>query len=210
MFPSDAVVPPGGSIRVHVGRGTDSATDLYWGLGETIFENATNDKKQVGDGAYVFDPRGNLRAYSMYPCRLANCADPLAGKVSVSARYLGLEHEWVTLKNISPAPISLHQYELESSPWFYEFGADAVIAPGEAIVVWINEPHAVPLGEPGRARLFIEPKPGLEPFADATSFRSWKHSEALLGDGKDVVTLRNPGGAPVTCDAWGGEHCPRA
>ena len=52
---------------MHVGRGANSATDLYWGLGETIFENATNDKKKAGDGAYLFDPKGNLRCVRDVP-----------------------------------------------------------------------------------------------------------------------------------------------
>lgn len=213
VFPSNAVVPAGGSIRVHVGRGSNSATDLYWGLNESIFENASDDKLQGGDGAFLFDPKGNLREYIMYPCRAGNCTDPLKGKVSVVARYMGLEHEWVTIANTSAAPISLDGYELESVPWFYEFRADDVLEAGKSVVVWIDKPHEVPVGEAGVRRIFVTPTPGLNipglrDFANATFFRSWNHKDALLGDGKDVVTLRNPAGAPVECDAWGGEKCP--
>ena len=145
-FPSSAVIPPAGSIVVNVGEGTDDATTFHWGFPEkeTIFENASNDKKQAGDGAYLFDPDGELRAYAQYPCRMA-CAEPLAGKITVTARYLGLEHEWVTITNTSAEPVNLYQYELENSPWFYEFGPRDVIEPGEAIVVWVNRPHEVPV-----------------------------------------------------------------
>ena len=89
QLPKNAVIPAAGSIRVHVGRGGNSASEFYFGLSETIFENASNDKKKAGDGAYLFDPKGNLRAHSMYPCRAGNCSDPLAGKVQVTARYQG-------------------------------------------------------------------------------------------------------------------------
>jgi endonuclease YncB( thermonuclease family) len=209
VFPSSAVVPPLSSVRVHVGRGSNSATELYWGLNESIFENATSDRKSAGDGAYLFDPRGNLRAYSMYPCRGGTCHDPLAGKVSVTARYLGLDHEWVTVRNNSAAPVNLDEYELESSPWFFEFGAHDVLPPGHSVVVWIDRPHEIPLGAAGVRRDFVNPVAGRYPFAEAVAFKSWGHRDALLGDGKDVVTLRNPHGTPVTCDAWGGMRCPK-
>jgi len=209
IFPSGAVVPAGGSIKVHVGRGSNSATAFYWGLSESIFENASSDDRAVGDGAYLFDTHGNLRAFSMYPCRAGNCADPLAGKVDVEARYMGEEHEWVTIRNTSAAPISLEQYELESRPWFYEFGQEMVLNPGKSVVVWISKPHAIPLGEAGVRRVFIDPVRGLAPFTDASFFESWDRYK-LLADRRDVVTLRNPLGGPVACDAWGGESCPQA
>jgi endonuclease YncB( thermonuclease family) len=204
----NATIPAGGSIRVHVGRGSNSATDLYWGLGESIFGNATNDKHMIGDGAYLFDPKGNLRAYSIYPC-LVNCSDPLAGKVQVTARYNGVEYEWIYVKNTSAAPISLYQYELESSPWFYEFDQGDVVLPGKSIVVFIDkQPRTVP--PRNGAPAIVPTRAGLVPFGDTQpgGFRAWGHSEPLLSDNKDVVTLRSPGGDPVTCAAWGGERCP--
>ena len=208
QFPASTVIPALGSIQVHVGRGSNTATDLYWGLGETIFENA-DDK--AGDGAYLFDPKGNLRAYSMYPCRAGDCTDPLAGKVQVTARYSGVEYEWVYIKNTSAAPISLNQYELESSPWFYEFNAGDVIQPGKSLVLFMDDqPRLVPArnGTPP----IVPVRAGLLPFQDTQSpngFRAWNNSNApLLSDNKDVVTLRNPAGSPVACAAWGGERCP--
>lgn len=219
MFPSSAVVPALGSIRVHVGRGSNSATDLYWGLGESIFENATNDKKKVGDGAYLFDAQDRLRSYSMYPCRSGSCAEPLAGKVQMSARYMGGAHpvtgqinEWVVIKNTSAAPISLAQYDLESVPWFYEFDARDVIQPGRSIVVFMKEmPRRIPPGDNVPVVGWLPLIAGASPFRDtqANGFRAWNNSHApLLSDNKDVVTLRNPAGAPVACVSWGGERCP--
>ncbi len=211
-FPSSAVIPPNGSIVVNVGQGTNTAETFYWGFSEkeTIFENASNDNKQAGDGAYLFDPDGELRAYAQYPCRVS-CTEPLAGQVAVKARYQGLEHEWVTLTNTSAAPISLNQYELENSPWFYEFGPRDVLQPGASIVVWVNKPHAVPAVN--GSRVLLTAVPGVFPFEDVQSggFRSWNHQIALLNDGSDAVLLRNPLGMPVpgACDAWGGANCPR-
>lgn len=220
LFPSNAVIPPGGSIRIHAGHGSNTATDLYWGLNEAPFENATNDKKQVGDGSYLFDPKGNIRASVQYPCRFGNCTDPLAGKLKVSARYKGGVHpathqinEWVYIKNVSAAPVSLWQYDLESVPWFYEFGPADVIQPGKSIVVFVSSrPNRVPPADGTPAPLWVPVVAGLVPFQDTqpNGFRAWNNSHApLLADNKDVVTVRNPAGAPVACASWGGLGCPK-
>lgn len=209
QFPQNTVIPAGSTVRLHVGRGSNNTNEYYWGLGETIFENATLDKKKAGDGAYLFDPKGNLRAYSMYPCVAGDCSDPLAGKVQVTARYQGIEYEWVYVKNTSAAPISLYQYELESVPWFYEFNRSDIVQPGKSIVVFVDDqPRTVPLRN--GAPPIIPARAGLPPFEDTQpgGFRNWGHKEALFGDGKDVVSLRNPAGNPVTCAAWGGMRCP--
>ena len=215
-FPSNTVIAPFKSVQVHVGGGSNSATDLYWGLNETIFENA-DDK--AGDGAYLFDPKGNMRAYSMYPCRGGVCRDPLAGKVQMTPRYKGGEHpltgqinEWVAIKNTSSAPINLYQYELDSSPWFYEFSPTDIVQPGKSLVVFMSKlPARVPARDGLPAALWTPLRAGLAPFGDtqAGGFRAWNNSNApLLSDNKDVITLRNPAGSPVACANWGGVPCP--
>ena len=63
-FPSGAKIPAKGSVRVHVGKGTNTASTFFWGLNSPAFENS-------GDGGYLFDPQGDLRAWLIYPCRYA-------------------------------------------------------------------------------------------------------------------------------------------
>jgi hypothetical protein len=216
-FPANAVVPAGGSITVHIGSGTNSADKLYWGENKVIFDNATNDKKQMGDGAYLFDGDIEMRAHLQYPCRVI-CAEPLDGKVGISARYMGIEHEWITITNRSAEWLSLNEYEIENVPWFYEFGPRDVLAPGRAITLWVKHPHEIPVDLPGGGRrLLIEPEPGLShPFLrdfEATSaFVSWGYDKGMLADDGDVVVLRNPAGRPVSgaCHNWGGFNCPQA
>jgi endonuclease YncB( thermonuclease family) len=65
-FPAWARIPAGGTVTFHVGRGTSSGTTFYWGLWAPAFENARGDARGMGDGAYLFDPQGDLRAWSMY------------------------------------------------------------------------------------------------------------------------------------------------
>jgi len=75
-LPSTAVVPPGRSIRVRVGRGTDNAKNFYWGQSDPVFENAKRGRRGIGDGAYLFDPQGDMRGWRMYPCHRPGCAGP--------------------------------------------------------------------------------------------------------------------------------------
>lgn len=66
-FPATAIVAPGGSVRLRVGRGSGLPGEFSWGLDKPIFENATHDARALGDGAYLFDPAGALRAHEQYP-----------------------------------------------------------------------------------------------------------------------------------------------
>jgi endonuclease YncB( thermonuclease family) len=77
-FPDGVVIQPGQHIIVRVGKGDDLPETLYWGLNTPIFDNE-NDAKGIGDGAYLFDPQGDLRAWIFYPCRVAPCDNLPAG-----------------------------------------------------------------------------------------------------------------------------------
>ena len=65
-FQKGAVVPAGGSVRLRMGYGADTADELHWGLDSPPFENPSYDARATGDGGYLFDPRGNLRAWVIY------------------------------------------------------------------------------------------------------------------------------------------------
>ena len=65
-FPRGTVAPARGAVTVRVGRGEQRGTVFHWGLGEPAFENVTGDGRSVGDGGYLFDTDGDLRAFSMY------------------------------------------------------------------------------------------------------------------------------------------------
>ena len=66
-FPQWAVLGAYGSITVRMGRGRNRDDVFYWGLPAPPFENPDYDRRGVGDGGYLFDPRGNLRASVIYP-----------------------------------------------------------------------------------------------------------------------------------------------
>jgi endonuclease YncB( thermonuclease family) len=177
-FPEGAVIPPGGSIQVHVGKGKDSPTDLFWGEPDPIFENVEGGARGVGDGGYLFDPQGDLRAYQQYPCRMM-CHDPAAGKVRIDAHPQAPES--VTVTNKTGQSVDLSWYEIESVPYFYEFKRGTVLGPKQSITVVVMQ----------------------NPARDTALELGWGMKAYLFGDKSDVVSLRDPRGAPIACDSWG-------
>jgi endonuclease YncB( thermonuclease family) len=75
-FPAGTVVPAQGTIHVHAGSGTDTATHKFWGQTAPVFDNPTFDAQAHGDGAYLFDPQGDMRGWMQYPCVLSCPAEP--------------------------------------------------------------------------------------------------------------------------------------
>jgi len=70
-FPRGTSVPAHGSVLRRMGHGPNRHGVFHWGLSGPPFENP-NPATGSGDGGYLFDPRGNLRAWTMYPC-LVGC-----------------------------------------------------------------------------------------------------------------------------------------
>lgn len=50
---------PNGAVQVHTAAGTDNVIDLYWGIGEGVWNS--------GENARLFDSQGNLRAVYRVP-----------------------------------------------------------------------------------------------------------------------------------------------
>ena len=69
IFPSHAVVPANGAIYLRAGHGQNTRTTFSWGLNSPPFENPTNAPSYLGDGAYLLDPDGDVRAARQYPLR---------------------------------------------------------------------------------------------------------------------------------------------
>ncbi len=182
-FPPGTVVAPGQVISVHVGRGTSTPTDLFWGLRKAVFDNPGTDAlKGRGDGAYLFDPEGDVRASMIYPCRGSRCTDPLRGVVGIEAHPRGAEY--VKLVNQGAQPVGLLGYRLRYRHRTYALGGDAVLAPGGELRVEIGDPTGRP---PGR--------------------RWWDLVTPALRNAGGAVRLETFDDIPVGCSAWGDGSC---
>jgi endonuclease YncB( thermonuclease family) len=121
-FPSGATLGAGRTVTVHVGSGADGGDSYFWGLPEPAFENPNGDGRDLGDGAYLFDPKGDLRASMLYPCVTA-CSDPNQGALQIEARPKAPES--IRVRNVSGHDVELYGYELAlpGSAWPFPEGA---------------------------------------------------------------------------------------
>jgi endonuclease YncB( thermonuclease family) len=131
-FAPGTTLDPGAALRVHVGCGTETAIEKHWCQRSTAFENITYDRTQMGDGAYLFDAKGGLRASFLYPCLIA-CSDPLAGKVRLVAHPS--TPEAMSIVNVSAAPVDLgdHVWQLRSRDNAHTYVFSRVFSPGETL-----------------------------------------------------------------------------
>ena len=66
-FPAGTAFPPNSSITVYAGQGENFGSEFFWNLTRPVFDNTTRDDRGKGDGAYLFDPQGDLRAWMISP-----------------------------------------------------------------------------------------------------------------------------------------------
>jgi hypothetical protein len=163
---------------VHVGSGTNRRADLFWGVKTLVFEDPP-----LGDGAYLFDPQGDLRAWMTYPC-LVTCTDPYQGALALDAVGRGSD-ERVTLRNVSGGAVDLDGYRLENPPYKYVFGTNAAVAPGETLTLEVQ-------GDPRR---------------DTRLVKHWGKSKRILDDDGDVVRLATFRDITLDCFAYGNARC---
>jgi endonuclease YncB( thermonuclease family) len=181
-FPDWATLPPGETLTVYAGEGTDTWTEFFWDQRFPIFENPTGSERAMGDGAYLFDPQGDLRGWMQYPCR-ENCADQYAGALSVSAKPKGREH--VTVHNVAAFAVDLDGYRLQSPPYTYAFPRDSVLQPGEEMEVDV-------LGDPAE---------------DTRLEKHWGEVGPILNNGGDRVKLTSFREVVLDCYAYGSASC---
>lgn len=82
-FPRGTVLPGLGEVVIRLGSGAQTANTFFW-QGHRMRFFVPGQSRYQGGGAYLFDPDGDIRAWSMYPCRV-NCSHPAQGALVGSA-----------------------------------------------------------------------------------------------------------------------------
>jgi endonuclease YncB( thermonuclease family) len=182
-FPQHAAIPPGGTVTVDVGSDGDAVTVFSWGLRDPVFENVSGDEDAMGDGAYLFDTLGNVRAAMVYPCR-GICSDPAEGSVALSADAEG-RRESITLTNLTAGAVDLDGYVFKSPPYSYALEHGAVLPPGGSMRVEV----------------------GGDPEEDTALERHWGFAKPILRDRGDVARLATYTDITLACTAWGDRSC---
>jgi endonuclease YncB( thermonuclease family) len=183
VFRSDAVIPPGGTMTVYLGPGTNTELDKYWGLNVPLLDNVNRDK-EAGDGAYLFDPDGDLRAYMMYPCRV-NCGDPNQGALQLAVKTTG--SQWVEVRNVSIHPVGLEDYRLsmQQPNHVYTFAPDTTLQPGETL------------------RIMVEG----DPDEDQPLLRGWGQGTPIFPKFGGAIRLSSYRDVVLACVPWGDGEC---
>lgn len=176
VLPSSATIPAGGRIRIHMGRGTAHDTHYYFGSSHAFFG-------PEGEGAYLFDPQGDPRAWMIYPCRY-QCTDPLMDAFKISASPIGRD-EFVTLRNVSGGAADLDGYILDLPYHEYEFGSNSTIQPGETL------------------RMDVQGNPD----NNTRMRRYYGFNGPMLTDSGQMVRLQTYNDVEIGCDSWGNFNC---
>jgi endonuclease YncB( thermonuclease family) len=186
-FPASAVIAPGGTVTVDVGDDTDApgppGTVFSWGLSNPVFENATHDEDAMGDGGYLFDPLGNIRALMIYPCG-SGCTDPAQGTVALSADP-AVRRESVTISNLTAGDVDLEGYVLKSPPYSYHLGPGSILPAGETMKILVSG----------------------APEDDDRLLKHWGFARPILRNAGDLVRLSTYSDLTLACTAWGDKTC---
>lgn len=189
-FATGSVVAPGETMRVHVGSGEDGPLVRYWGLSNPLFTDARRIGGQwVGDGAYLKDTHGDIRASFMYPC-VGECRDPLLGRGALSAVSYDppgnadwANGESITISNSSGRTISLYGYQVRTGGHVYDFPDDSLIPAGQSLTLYV-----------GRGQ-------------DTATQKHWGYDTEILDDRDGMVVLRTYDRIRISCWAWGAGVC---
>jgi endonuclease YncB( thermonuclease family) len=184
-LPRGAVIPAGGTLTVVIGKrprgDRNRRTRFYWPQSGPVFDNA-GSRRRMGDGGYLFDRHGDLRAWMIYPCRFA-CTDPYRGQISVTAHPQRPER--ISLYNRGTSSADLEGYVIENFPYVYSLPASATLHPGETL------------------RLIVKGSP-----RNSTRLRRyWGKRKFILDDRGDRVALRTQTNIRLDCYAWGRGRC---
>ena len=181
-FPSGFTLQPNGRVRVHVGRGTNTSSDLYMGYSTSILSN-------IADGMFLHDPKFNIRAFDMWPCA-GNCGliDPLViDKVQYDAPGNDITNpngEWVRIRNIGQSVVDLQDWLIETPPYQMTSVASRPIAPNGTLTIFMGK------GSNTSSTMYLG------------------RSSGILSNSGDYVMIRTPHRDLADCAAWGSVKCP--
>lgn len=181
-FPPGSVIPPNSSVTVYAGIGENAGTDFYWGLSAPVFENASKAYPDIGDGAYLFDPQGDVRAWMIYPCKVG-CTNVAQGHIALRAQPR--KDEYVAVTNTGAAPLDLEPYVLKTPPYSYAFAQGTVLGPGQTIRVHTEG----------------------DPSDDTATDKYWGMSNQILNNSGDVAMFETYNDIEIACTSYGTKSC---
>jgi endonuclease YncB( thermonuclease family) len=189
-IPAGVSIPAGGTLTLRMGKGTNTASTLFWGLTSAKFPNLYPPPGSVGSGGYLFDPHGDIRAHATYPC-IYRCSDPAIGKVSLRPHYdapgddmQNPNGEYVDVTNTSSSAVDLSYRVVQVGGSTIEFGKGSVLpALGSRIRVYVGKG------------------------ATTKTVKYWGKTGAIMVNSGGSAELRTTEGFRIACASWGSGSC---
>ena len=172
-------VAAGATFRIYVGSGTDTATEMYLGLSEPLFDN-------TGDVVYLRDTHLNVRATQLWPAALTRGPEESIVIDDVQYDAPGDDSgnpngEWVKIRNAGDTSVDLTDWRLKDDGFDYAFADGEMLDPGERLTIYVGTG------------------------ADAGTDRYWGQSEGILNNTGAKLRLWTGESLEVDAYAWGSE-----
>jgi endonuclease YncB( thermonuclease family) len=199
-FPAHTKLKPGQVLKLHSGKGRSSVkTRNFYNWGDSKARWDDGDTNGMGEGAYLQDRLGNIRASDTYPCvvtAVSSCKDPLTqdlawGQVEYApgGEKQNPNLEYVTIRNTSTHTVNLSYRVVSHGGWVRTLMRGTILKPGAQLKVYAGKGHNTPL-----AQHFDSPN-------------------ALFANAGGEVLMRTPNYVQTMCVDWGNvhaAHCSRA
>lgn len=178
-IPNGTTVPVGGTFRIYVGTGTDTATEMYLDQAEPIFDNS-------GDVVYLRDTDLNIRATQLWPANLTKGPEFSIVIDDVQFNAPGDDAtnpngEWVVIRNAGASTVDLTDWRLKDDGFDYAFDDGETLAAGEQLRIFVGSG------------------------ADSGPDRYWGNSEGILNNDGGILRIWTPQSQEVDAYAWGTE-----
>jgi len=193
------IIAPGETMTIYQGKGRDIRLHRYLDYAGLMWVDidpwAPAPQYKGGEGAYLLDPAGDVRAWQMYGCVYSCSSTPAKGKLKVSlvdwdmdgADGVGHNSEYVKVKNVSGDDVNAGRTVVQIDSFSVELQPQLILKPGEEITVYSGQPWA--RGHDPRTEYFLSATYG--PLSQSSS-----------SDG-DRVLLRSYDGRRVHCGFYG-------
>ncbi|MBM6401271.1 lamin tail domain-containing protein [Phycicoccus sonneratiae] len=191
FFPAGTVLRPGAGLRLYSGTGSNTANAFHWGYTVPHLPNITATNR-IGSGAYLFDPQGDLRAHSSYPCVYGSCLTPIArNKVLLQARYdapgddsTNVNGEYVKITSLVSTPVNLSWVVVQAN------GNTLQLPPG-TVLPTKGSSLRVHMGKG----------------TSTSTVKYWGHTAPMLTNSGGSVELRTAETSRIACASWGTGRC---
>ena len=181
-LPSTTTIPAGGRLRIHVGKGTNTADTIFLGSDVPLFGNDA-------DGVFLHDPDFDIRAFDLWPCTDTCVRAPRLEIVAVNYDAPGDDNtnpngEYVVIRNNGPATIDFQDWMLDLPRFQITSVASRPLAPGETMTIFMGS------GTNTRTTMYLGKSGG------------------VLSNSNHIAVLYTPDRTVASCDARGTSVCP--